>query len=213
MDALRKHHNNIKRQLITAWVKPKSYVLDCGCGRGGDLHKWKAVQARLAAIDPDEESLKEAENRALDIGIGVWFLGKGDIRQAAFAGPFDAVCYNFSIQYIVGEHFDQSIKAIKLAVKPGGYLLGIAPEKSLIEQAKSPDPLGNIFEIHGNHVLMKLTDGPFYADGPKYEPLLDGNIFRQALEPEFRCVLWSPISPEQTGLVSDIYVQFVFLRL
>jgi ubiquinone/menaquinone biosynthesis C-methylase UbiE len=213
MDALRKRHNDMKRQLITAWVKPKSYVLDCGCGRGGDLHKWKAVKARLAAIDPDEESLKEAESRAFDIGIGVWFLGKGDIRQAAFAGPFDAVCYNFSIQYIIDEHFDQSIKAIKVAVKPGGYLLGITPEKSLIEQTKSPDALGNIFEVHGNQVLMKLTDGPFYADRPKYEPLLDGNFFRQALEPEFQCLLWSPISPEQTGLVSDIYAQFVFLRL
>jgi SAM-dependent methyltransferase len=213
MDALRKHHNQVKRDLIKAWVKPKSFVLDCGCGRGGDLHKWIAVQARVAAIDPDEESIKEAENRAFDMNFGVWFLGKGDIRQAAFAGPFDAVCYNFSIQYIVGEHFEQSIKAIKVAVKPGGVLIGVTPEKSLIEQAKSPDKLGNIFEIHGNQVLMKLTDGPFYADGPKYEPLLDGNVLRTALEPEFQCVLWSPIEPKPTGLVSDIYAQFVFVRL
>jgi SAM-dependent methyltransferase len=213
MDALRKHHNHVKRDLIKTWIKPKSFVLDCGCGRGGDLHKWIAVQARVAAIDPDEESLKEAENRAFDMNFGVWFLGKGDIRQAAFAGPFDAVCYNFSIQYIVGEHFEQSIKAIKVAVKPGGVLIGVTPEKSLIEQAKSPDALGNIFEVHGNQVLMKLTDGPFYADGPKYEPLLDGNVLRSALEPEFQCVLWSPIEPKPTGLVSDIYAQFVFVRL
>jgi ubiquinone/menaquinone biosynthesis C-methylase UbiE len=213
MDALRKHHNQVKRDLIKTWIKPKSFVLDCGCGRGGDLHKWIAVQARVAAIDPDEESLKEAENRAFDMNFGVWFLGKGDIRQAAFAGPFDAVCYNFSIQYIVGEHFEQSIKAIKVAVKPGGVLIGVTPEKSLIEQAKSPDALGNIFEVHGNQVLMKLTDGPFYADGPKYEPLLDGNVLRSALEPEFQCVLWSPIEPKPTGLVSDIYAQFVFVRL
>jgi SAM-dependent methyltransferase len=213
MDELRKRHNQVKRNLINQWVKPDSYVLDCGCGRGGDWHKWKAVRARVAAIDPDEKSLQEAEGRALDIGLGVWFLGPGDIRQAAFAGPFDAVCYNFSIQYILGDHFEQSIKAIKLAVKPGGLLIGITPEKSLIEGAKSPDALGNIFEIHGDKVLMSLTDGPFYADGPKYEPLLDGNVLRQALEPEFRCIAWGPIAPEQTGLVTDIYAQFVFLRL
>jgi ubiquinone/menaquinone biosynthesis C-methylase UbiE len=213
MDQLRKRHNQAKRDLINQWVRQDSYILDCGCGRGGDWHKWKAVRARVAAIDPDEKSLQEAEERAFDIGLGVWFLGQGDIRQAAFAGPFDTVCYNFSIQYILGDHFEQSLKAIKLAVKPGGLLIGITPEKSLIEDTKSPDALGNVFEIHDDKVLMSLTDGPFYADGPKYEPLLDGNVLRQALEPEFRCVAWGPITPEKTGLVTDIYAQFVFLRL
>jgi SAM-dependent methyltransferase len=213
MEQLRKRHNQAKRDLINQWVHTDAYILDCGCGRGGDWHKWKAVRARVAAIDPDEKSLQEAEERAMDIGLGVWFLGAGDIRQAAFAGPFDAVCYNFSIQYIIGDHFEQSIKAIKLAVKPGGYLLGITPEKSRIEGANSPDALGNVFEVHGDKVLMSLTDGPFYADGPKYEPLLDGGVLRQALEPEFRCVAWGPLTPAPTELVTDIYVQFVFLRL
>ena len=212
MEQLRKRHNQIKRDLLNQWVKPESYVLDCGCGRGGDWHKWKALGARVVAIDPDPDSLVEAEDRASRIGLGVWFLGQGDIRQAAFAGPFDVVCYNFSIQYIV-ESWDMSIKAIKCAVKPGGYLIGITPEKSLIESAHSPDVFGNQFEIHGDRVLMKLTDGPFYADGPKYEPLLDGGQLRQALEPEFQCVLWGPVCHEQTGLVTDIYAQFVFLRL
>ena len=213
MDQLRKHHNQAKRDLINQWVRPDSYILDCGCGRGGDWHKWKAVRARVAAIDPDEKSLQEAEERAFDIGLGVWFLGQGDIRQAAFAGPFDTVCYNFSIQYILGDHFEHSIKAIKVAVKPGGLLIGITPEKGLIEDTKSPDALGNIFEIHGDKVLMSLTDGPFYADGPKYEPLLDGGVLRQALDPEFRCIAWGPITPVKTGLVTDIYAQFVFLRV
>jgi SAM-dependent methyltransferase len=212
MEQLRKHHNNIKRTLLQQWIKKNSYVLDCGCGRGGDWHKWKSLQARVVAIDPDGESLKEAEKRAKQIGLDVWFLGQGDIRQAAFVGPFDVVCYNFSLQYIV-DSWEPSIKAIKCAVKPGGYLIGIVPEKSLIGAAPSPDKLGNRFEIHGDRVLMHLTDGPFYADGPKYEPLLDGNALRNALEPEFRCMIWNPVSHEQSGFVTDIYVQFVFLRL
>lgn len=212
MDALRKRHNVIKRQLITQWVPMKSYVLDCGCGRGGDWHKWKAVEARVAAIDPDLESLREAEERALAIHFGVWFLGQGDIRQAAFAGPFDVVCYNFSIQYIV-DSWEESIKAIKVAVRPGGLLIGVTPEKSLVQDAHSPDALGNRFEIRGDRLLVHLTDGPFYADGPKEEPLLDGNVLRNALEPEFRCILWGPVEDETTGLVTDIYARFVFLRL
>lgn len=209
---LRQRHNDFKRQLIYDWVPKNAFVLDCGCGRGGDWHKWKVVRARVAAIDPNPESLKEAEERAQKHGLGVWFLGPGDIRQAAFAGPFDVVCYNFSIQYIV-DSWEQSIKAIKVAVRQGGHLIGITPEKSLIESAHSPDSLGNRFEIQGDRALMHLVDGPFYADGPKEEPLLDGARLRQALEPEFQCILWTPLAMKKTGLITDIYAQFVFLRL
>ena len=63
MADLRKTHNNYKRQLIQKWIAPNSYVLDCGCGRGGDWWKWKAVGVRLVAIDPDHKSLDEAEKR------------------------------------------------------------------------------------------------------------------------------------------------------
>lgn len=212
MDALRKRHNTIKRQLINQWVPRGSCVLDCGCGRGGDWHKWKAVDARVFAIDPDAESLREAEERASNINLNVYFLGQGDIRQAAFAGPFDVVCYNFSIQYIV-DSWEESIKAIKLAIRPGGLLIGVTPEKSLVRETQSPDALGNTFEIRGDRLWVHLKDGPFYADGPKAEPLLDGGVLRAALEPEFQCLLWGPVSHETTGLVTDIYAQFVFLRL
>ena len=140
-------------------------------------------------------------------------LRSGHSTLGSVCGFWVTVCYNFSIQYIIGDHFEHSIKAIKVAVKPGGLLIGITPEKSLIEDTKSPDALGNMFEIHGDKVLMSLTDGPFYADGPKYEPLLDGGVLRQALDPEFRCIAWGPITPVKTGLVTDIYAQFVFLRI
>jgi len=207
---IRKQHNDAKRKLIMEWVKPESFVLDCGCGRGGDWHKWKAVQARLVAIDPDPESLREAEDRAITARIGVWFLGQGDIRDAVHVGPFDVVCYNFSIQYIV-DSFDESIRAIKAAVKPGGHLIGTCPERTRI--GKSPDSFGNRFEIHGDQLLVHLVDGPFYADGPKYEPLLDGKRLCTALEPEFTCLVWTSLLQETTHTISDIYVQFVFLRL
>ena len=212
MDNIRKRHNSHKRNLITHWVKPHAVVLDCGCGRGGDFHKWKLVNARVVAIDPDNESLCEAQRRAVEIGLPVWFLGEGDIRQAAFAGPYDVVCYNFSLQYIVNS-WEHSIQAIKCSVKKGGHLIGIVPEKSLFQRASSPDNLGNTFQVLGDTVLVHLVDGPFYADGPKEEPLLDGERFRQALEPEFTCLEWTPLVPVPSGYITDVYAQFVFLRM
>ena len=219
---LRQLHNQIKREHISRWVPRRSHVLDCGCGRGGDWHKWKAVHARVSAIDPDLESLKEAESRAIEMEFGVWFLGLGDIRQAAFAGPYDVVCYNFSLHYIFEdpETFSQSIKALAVAVRPGGLLIGVTPEKARAEAMVDQfghfkDSLGNeIALLHANSRLMvRLVDGPFYADGGKEEPILDANVLIRALEQAgFEMVQWEPMIDRPNGLISDLYSKFVFRR-
>ena len=221
ISTLRKVHNNYKRQLINQWVKSDAYVLDCGCGRGGDWWKWQAARVRLAAIDPDHDSLDEAERRASEMGLNVWFLGQGDIRQAAFAGPFDVVCYNFSLHYIFENEsiLEHSLKAIKVALKPGGLLIGITPEKDRAEAMANAsglfrDNLGNEFKILGDRLSVKLADGPFYADGAKEEPLLDGPILIQKLKAlGFERRVWEPMVSRPTGLISDLYTKFVFVNI
>ena len=219
MEELRKLHNKCKRELIQNWVQPRTTVLDCGCGRGGDWWKWKAVGVHVFAIDPDEESLREAENRAIEMKFGVFFLGKGTIVQAAFAGPFDTVCYNFSLHYIMDD-FENSIKAIDCALKPGGILLGITPDsfqaQSICdENGHYEDSLGNTFDIYqGNRRLMvKLADGPFYADGAKDEPLLDFQMLVKALDARgIDLLVWEPMLHRPNGLISDLYSKFVFKK-
>jgi ubiquinone/menaquinone biosynthesis C-methylase UbiE len=223
MEELRKLHNGAKRDLITKWVKPGSHVLDCGCGRGGDWWKWKAVRAKIYAIDPDEESLIEAENRALEMNLGVWFLGKGTIIQAAFAGPFDVVCYNFSLHYIFEDltTFDNSIKALACAVKPGGLLIGIAPELAraeamVNENGHFKDELGNEIAIlqNGRRLMVRLVDGPFYADGGREEPTLHAGFLVQQLKVHgFEMLVWEPMLERPNGLVSDLYSKFVFKKI
>ena len=201
-------------------VEPGSFVLDCGCGRGGDWWKWKAVKARVAAIDPDTESLDEAEARASEMKFPVWFLGQGDIRHAAFAGPFDVVCYNFSLHYIFEDQmtFDNSIKALGVAVKPGGYLIGITPERARAEamvddSSRFVDKLGNEIELGDRRLKVRLIDGPFYADGPKEEPLLDAAVLIQSLkEIGFAMMVWEPMLRQPNGLISDLYSKFVFRK-
>jgi SAM-dependent methyltransferase len=220
MDALRRTHNAAKRDLIQLFVTPGSNVLDCGCGRGGDLWKWKAAGVNVYAIDPDEESLEEAEHRAFEMGLGVSFLGTGDIRHAAFAGPFDVVCYNFSIHYIV-DNFAESVKAIAAAVRPGGLLIGITPDKAralLIANQFGyfKDRLDNEFQIHqgGRRLNVKLSDGPFYADGAKDEPLLDSTVLIEALGAMgFDLVTWEPMLKRPNGLISDLYSRFAFRKI
>jgi SAM-dependent methyltransferase len=220
---LRKLHNECKRELITKWVKPGSYVLDCGCGRGGDWWKWKAVQARVAAIDPDAESLNEAEDRAHTAKLGVWFLGTGTIIQAAFAGPYDVVCYNFSLHYIFENEltYKNSIKALGLSVKPGGLLIGITPDKDRAESMVDEfghfkDQLGNeIAWLHGGRSLMvRLVDGPFYADGGREEPTLSPiQLIHDLQGVGLNLVLWEPMTSRPNGMISDLYSKFVFKKI
>jgi len=217
MEELRKLHNQQKRVHILRWVEPRSFVLDCGCGRGGDWHKWKASQARVAAVDPDPESLKEAENRAIEMGFGVWFLGPGDVRTAVASGPFDVVCYNFSMHYIFedAQTLEESLGAIERAVKPGGLLIGITPEKARIKALGIfTDRLGNSVRIEGDRAIVHVVDGPFYAEGARSEPLLDAEVLVPALLSRgFKLLVWEPMLKHPNGLISDIYTNFVFKKL
>ena len=37
---MQKFHNDIKRKLIEDYGKQSTKLIDLGCGKGGDIHKW-----------------------------------------------------------------------------------------------------------------------------------------------------------------------------
>jgi len=210
MDALRRLHNQCKRRLIERIVSKNSHVLDCGCGRGGDIHKWSSVGALVVGVDPDPESIREAQERAKTMSTFQCMVG--DIFVGKAYGPFDVVCYNFSIQYIV-DTLKESAQAIADATKIGGYLIGITPDFDRIKNFKSPDALGNSIEIIDEHTIsVKLVDGPFYATGSRHEPTVTRQVLERALRPWFICLEWNPMLSRPNGLISDVYSSFIFKR-
>lgn len=213
MDALRKLHNSKKRQLIVENVPRDSYVLDCGCGRGGDLQKWKAVNAYIVGYDPCREYIEEARERVrlMRMSQSVRFH-IGDIHAVTPGALFDVICYNFSIQYIV-DSLTSSVEKIAHHIRSGGKLIGITPDSDRVNTFVSPDALGNTVEhVDDTHIKVFLTDGPFYADGPKIEPVVNRAMLEEALRPYFTLISWKPMLDSPNGLVSDIYSSFVFLR-
>jgi SAM-dependent methyltransferase len=212
---MNKVHNDAKRTLIEQCVRPGDTVLDCGCGRGGDWHKWKAVRARVTGVDPDAMALLEASSRAMSIGLDA-LVHWGDVRNV-HNGPFRVVCFNFSLHYTAG-FLHETAAAIARNVEPGGLLIGIVPEASRIsefvgEQGHRTDALGNVVEVISPETLsVHVTNGPFYADGPKYEPILDRQNLLNELDPYFELVEWKPMLAHVTGHISDIYASFIFRR-
>jgi hypothetical protein len=81
------------------------------------------------------------------------------------------------------------------------------------ESGNFKDKLGNEFKIKNEKLHVRLTDGPFYADGAKEEPLLDGRVLIEHLKTlGFNRLVWEPMVPRPTGLISDLYTKFVFVN-
>jgi len=224
MDQLRRTHNDAKRLLINSVTSRDDYVLDVGCGRGGDVHKWKSIGVNLFGIDPDSESIKEARSRAMKIGFLADYT-LGDISKAP-AIQFDVVCYNFSLQYIFANSalFEKSIDEISKRMKKDSFLIGVVPDadKILKLDLEWTDPLGNKIQrgpgagrkLIGEMILVKLSDGPYYSNGVVPEPLCYRDILTDALANR-GIVLekWDDFLPYKSGLVSDIYSKFIYRKI
>lgn len=219
METLRKFHNSIKKELILKYSK-NSQVLDVGCGRGGDLHKWKLAQAQVTMIDPDPMSVKEARERQNIIGTQFKIL-TGDIFSAP-REEYDVVCYNFALQYIFKnpKYFQASMREIAKRIKIGGKLIGCIPDSEFI--LMNPifqDKHGNFFKRDrfgqiGDTVDVMLVNTPYYNGNVRPEPIAYKDILITWLENNgFTMVEWEPISPVRTYVISDLYSKFCFTKV
>ena len=218
MDAIRKLHNGFKRELIEEHVRESDHVLDVGSGFGGDLQKYRARKCRFAMCDPSADALEEAKSRAkkMRIPVDAWYVG--DITSTP-KRRYDVVAFFFSLHYIFASRdlFFKSIRAIRDRLKKGGKLIGIIPDSEMINW-KTPlkDELDNWFQMRNPHadgdfgekLFVELVDTPFYADGPKSEPIAFKDILISELERlGLRLVKWENLQGSQ---ISQLYAKFVF---
>ena len=219
METLRKFHNSVKKDLI---LKYSNYanVLDVGCGRGGDLHKWKLAHANVTMLDPDPESIKEAKNRQSNLGTK-FNISVGDILNAP-QKEYDVVCYNFSLQYIFKnqKYFQTSMIEISNRVKLGGKLIGCIPDSEFIlTNSKFKDKFGNFFRRNrfgqiGDTVDVMLVNTPYYGGNVIPEPIAYKDVLITWLENNgFMMLEWVPICSERTHTISDLYSKFCFIKV
>lgn len=227
MDALRKLHNREKLKLIRSVVGNTKdlMVLDVGCGRGGDMGKWAMVYARVDGIDPDKTSIEEANRRVLTNNTKHMTYTVCDITQWVSNIHYDIVCYNFSLQYIFKDlqTLSNTVDALERLVRPGGVLMGVVPDADKIVQLplEWTDRLGNTIrrgpstgkQLLGEYILVKVADGPYYAQGEIPEPL----CYKQRLvnilaKNGFVLELWTDFVDHKTDLITDVYSKFIFRK-
>lgn len=84
------------------------------------------------------------------------------------------------------------------------------------EHGHFKDKLGNEIAIlkDGRRLMVRLVDGPFYADGGREEPTLHAGFLIENLKVNgFEMLAWEPMLDQPTGLVSDLYSKFVFKKI
>lgn len=188
---LRKTNNNIKRDFLNRWVSNGSFVLDVGCGQGGDLHKWRHLGVTLFGVDPSVPAIQEAIRRSK--GYGTFDVGT---IESAPVEQFDVICYNFSLQY-------QSLNLlpeVTKRLKPGGLLIGVITDSTRISEALANGI--HVEKVAGDKISVWIPDTPYYENGPVTEPILDREeLIREAEKHQLKLLVWDPFS---------IYAKFVF---
>jgi mRNA (guanine-N7-)-methyltransferase len=62
----KRYANAVKRQLIISYARGANCLVDVGCGRGGDISKWRdACVKNVVATDLSAAQLEEARAREL----------------------------------------------------------------------------------------------------------------------------------------------------
>jgi mRNA (guanine-N7-)-methyltransferase len=129
---LKTFHNDIKKLLYQTFAPNVSSLLDLGCGRGGDIHKWKHSGIKFVkAIDLSPMSIEEAKNRYSKMKspgeLQVHFETM-DLRfsQLHNLGVFDAVSCMFAFHYFFESEdiLRNVLSNISSHLKSNGFFFG-----------------------------------------------------------------------------------------
>ncbi|WWC87787.1 uncharacterized protein L201_002679 [Kwoniella dendrophila CBS 6074] len=143
---LKKFNNWIKSVLIGKFAQRQGKVLDIGCGKGGDLNKWKQARIMLyVGLDIAETSVQQAHERYQRMGgrfDGYFFAYDcyskplGDIlpEQLQQKDLYDNVTMQFCMHYAF-----ESVSKVRMMIenvsrylRKGGKFIGTIPNAELL---------------------------------------------------------------------------------
>ena len=168
--------NAVKRNMFKKYAKNATLLLDLGCGRGGDIAKWRDANIRkVLAIDLSNEQLQEAKRRDKEdlskrrgacsrIEFIHTSMMQPELAKILLARPestfdqtkFSCICAQFAIQYAFSSEKSACdlLRQVGELLDDGGLFFGIAP---------CAESICNFMEKRGNSAMVHLAppDYPF----------------------------------------------------
>lgn len=143
---LRNFNNAIKYMLIGKFTEPECKVLDIGCGKGGDLNKWRMARcAFYVGVDISDMSIKEAIHRYKSLRNTSFesIFATGDaygtpiqeiLSQFEVPWPMDVVSMQFCMHYAfeTEDKVRRMLSNVSSSLKKGGYFVGTIPSSDFL---------------------------------------------------------------------------------
>lgn len=184
---LQKFHNRVKHELLSAYATNASRLLDLACGRGGDLHKWRASGIHnVLGVDVSGNSVREAQRRYESIGKPhSYTFMHHDLRRGFthpdYVGACDVVTCMFALHYFFeSEHAAHEImRVVATHLRPGGHFIGVVPDASQVNELIRHGPYDD-----GCMRVRALWDGSPACFGSKYTCSIRGTVTEDSDAPE-----------------------------
>ena len=176
---LKSFHNAAKRELLVRFAGPS--LLDLACGRGGDIHKWRAAGVgRALGLDASAASVDEACQRFEATGGDEKYTFETRDLRHAFDSPstrhaFDTVTCMFALQYFFGTEASARavFETVASSLAPGGHFVGIVPDATHVVEVLRANG-GKVDD--GVASMRALWDGPTRTFGSEYAFGVAGTI-------------------------------------
>lgn len=148
---LQRFHNEAKRVMLKHFAFKAARLLDLACGRGGDIHKWRAMSVGyVKGVDVSASSIDEARDRAAKsraVARTELDFAHVDVGEAWTDGTqYDVVTCFFALHYFFGsESAAHAFMAnVSGALRKGGTFMGItASGRHIVDCLKHGDVFDN----------------------------------------------------------------------
>ena len=183
---LRKFHNFVKYQLLEKYCSKSKLLLDVGCGRGGDMHKWEKLGIqRVIGIDVNRNYVLDAIRRFKNTNFNArcdynfyftrpQYIFNEFFRYKNLPLSYDniscmfALHYFFENEYCVLKIFEQ----ISHALKNGGYFVGTVMNGNVVSKLIEHT---EVFTTNALFVKKEYTE--IRNTGSKISFMLSGTLY------------------------------------
>lgn len=150
---MKKFHNLMKRNLLRTYATFQERLLDLGCGRGGDLDKWRACQIGfIRGLDISSNEIDEARRRAVEgAHMPRCCFDVADLTQPIEQDPdpFDAVSAMFCLHYFFGsvKHLKTFMETVSKHLRYGGFFIGCCLDSTKVQEWVSSGRQSDVLTI------------------------------------------------------------------